>query len=202
MIEREPTSQAIHDVLPPLLVTVQQHRRVRSSDLMTALGCLAKPLGRAMRALGFEGPMALRFPRGDGTSLVASGYQRPIQQDEQVGADVGEGVAVGADQSDDLPHRLEVVTRMSLKELRRILRLPLDETNGNLLRAKVTASLGVLQSQLRADTSRMRVRVAGDVLSRLEKLVREQSKLLPKEAVSVGGLIEADVVEVEPSSKA
>ena len=36
--------------------------------------------------------------------------------------------------------------------------------NGNLLRAKVTAALGVLQGQLRADNSRMRVRVASDVV--------------------------------------
>jgi hypothetical protein len=83
--------------------------------------------------------------------------------------------------ADDLPHQLETLTRHSLKELRRILRLPLDQNNGNLLRAKVTASLGVLQSQLRADDSRMRVRAAEDVLSRLEKLMREQRKLLPKQ---------------------
>ena len=43
MREIEPTRQEILDALPPLLVTVRKYRRVRSSHLMTALGCLAKP---------------------------------------------------------------------------------------------------------------------------------------------------------------
>jgi hypothetical protein len=42
VIEKEPTSQAIRDALPPLLVTVGQNRRVRSSELMAALAHIEK----------------------------------------------------------------------------------------------------------------------------------------------------------------
>jgi hypothetical protein len=74
--------------------------------------------------------------------------------------------------------------------------------NGNLLRAKVTAALGVLQGQLRADNSRMRVRVASDVITRLEKLVREQRKLLPKQDHSTIDATTGELIvqSVEPNS--
>ena len=89
------------------------------------------------------------------------------------------------DDADDLPHALENVTRLGLKELRRILRLPLDEGNGNLMRSKVTAALGAINCQLRADEARLRTKTAGNVLDRLERLMAEQQKLIPKQHLAV-----------------
>jgi hypothetical protein len=96
---------------------------------------------------------------------------------------------------DDLPHALETVTRLGLKELRRILRLPLKETNAGLLRAKVTAALGAINAQLRADEARLRTKATGDVLERLSRLIDEQRKLIPKQDLAASEPIEQAAVE-------
>jgi hypothetical protein len=85
------------------------------------------------------------------------------------------------------------VTRQGLKKLHQILRVPLDITDGNLLRSQVTAALGVVQSQLRADESRMRTKVTSDVISRLEAIMREQRKLIPKQHLAVSPTVQPDV---------
>jgi hypothetical protein len=82
--------------------------------------------------------------------------------------------------SDDLPTALEQVTRLGLKKLARILRVPLDPTDGNLVRSQVTAALGAINAQLRADEHQLRRKTPGDVLDRLEKLIEEKKKEYPE----------------------
>jgi hypothetical protein len=193
MHETEPTAQAILAALPPLLVTVQRHQRVRSSDLMSALGCSAKPLIPAMRALGYAGPMTLRFPQKNGVSAVTSGYQRPVQQREPVlleqrepivdADDVGVAVeedAAGTDQR-DLAGHLVRVTRKALRKANQVLSHKTDFENASLLRAQVQMTSSVLMTAARVDDAQLRRRAVGDVLDRLEKLMREQRALLPKQ---------------------
>ena len=52
--------------------------------------------------------------------------------------------------TDDLPAALEQVTLLGLKKLERVLRVPLDPTDGNLVRSQVTAAIGAINAQLRA----------------------------------------------------
>jgi hypothetical protein len=83
--------------------------------------------------------------------------------------------------SDDLPAALEQVTRLGLKKLAKVLRVPLDITDGNLLRSQVTAAGVAINSQLRADEQRLKAKASGDVLERLLKIMEEEKKKLPKE---------------------
>jgi hypothetical protein len=146
---------------------------------------VSKQLGPHMRAAGWYGPVHLRVP---GVKDAIAGYWRrpgalpPLRAvDDEAALSVDPGLG----EEGDLPHALETVTRLGLKELRRILRLPLDEGNGNLLRSKVTAALGAINCQLRADEARLRTKTAGNVLDRLERLMAEQRKLIPKQHLAV-----------------
>jgi hypothetical protein len=78
--------------------------------------------------------------------------------------------------SDDLPAALEQVTRLGLKKLERVLRVPLDPTDGNLVRSQVTAAIGAINAQLRADEQRLKAKASGDVLERLLKIIEEEKK--------------------------
>jgi hypothetical protein len=95
--------------------------------------------------------------------------------------------------SDDLPAALEQVTRLGLKKLARVLRVPLDPTDGNLVRSQVTAAIGAVNAQLRADEQQLRRKVQGNVLERLGKLIEQEKKLLPKSRS------EACLAEVQPT---
>src|SRR5262249_60261228 len=92
--------------------------------------------------------------------------------------DVGVGGEVGGEvdtsQSDDLPRKLEEATRLGLKTLARVLRAPLDVTDSNLTRSQVTAAIGAVNAQLRADEQRLKTKVQGDVLERLLKVMAEE----------------------------
>ena len=146
---------------------------------------VSKQLGPHMRAAGWYGPVHLRVP---GVKDAIAGYwRRPGALPPLRAVDDGVPLSVdpGFGEEGDLPHALETVTRLGLKELRRILRLPLDEGNGNLLRSKVTAALGAINCQLRADEACLRTKTAGNVLDRLERLMAEQRKLIPKQHLTV-----------------
>jgi hypothetical protein len=67
-----------------------------------------------------------------------------------------------------------------------------------LVRSQVTAAIGAINAQLRADEQRLRRKPQGDVLARLLKLVEEEKKKLPK---SNAPLCEQqpENVEFEPS---
>jgi hypothetical protein len=138
---------------------------------------VAKRLRAPMRRLGWVGPRAMRIPAENGHAAGSSGYwrlpSRPPQPDANVDGEV-DGL------SDDLPAALEQVTRLGLKKLARILRVPLDPTDGNLVRSQVTAALGAINAQLRADEHQLRRKTSGDVLDRLEKLIEEKKKAYPE----------------------
>jgi len=87
---------------------------------------------------------------------------------------------VDTSQSDDLPRKLEEVTRLGLKTLARILRMPLDITDASLVRSQVTAAIGAVNAQLRADEQRLKAKVQGDVLERLLKAMGEQRRKLAR----------------------
>jgi hypothetical protein len=82
--------------------------------------------------------------------------------------------------SDDLPAALEQVTRLGLKKLERVLRVPLDPTDGNLVRSQVTAAIGAINAQLRADEQRLKRKAQGDVFERLLKIIVKEKKWLSK----------------------
>jgi hypothetical protein len=162
--------------------------KIRTATVLDALGLStlkrglqqqeAKRLIPHMRSLGWQGPKALRFT----DSTTANGYWRLSNRlpstVSQPPLALDDTALDGAD-ADDLPRQLENVTRLGLKELRRILRLPLDETNGNLLRTKVTAALGAINSQLRADEQQLKRKTSGDVLDRLEAALKRLEKTVP-----------------------
>jgi hypothetical protein len=144
---------------------------------------VAKRLRAYMRRLGWTGPRAMRIPAENGHAAGSSGYwrlpSRPPQPDANVEGDVDTGL------SDDLPTALEQVTRLGLKKLARVLRVPLDPTDGNLVRSQVTAAIGAINAQLRADEQQLRRKTTGDVLQRLIKIIEEEKKKLPKTSVAI-----------------
>ena len=131
-----------------------------------------------MRRLGWTGPRAMRIPAENGHAAGSSGYwrlpSRPPQPDMNVECEVD------TSQSDDLPAALEQVTRLGLRKLEKVLRVPLDPTDGNLVRSQVTAAIGAVNAQLRADEQRLKAKVQGDVLERLLKAMGEQRRKLAR----------------------
>jgi hypothetical protein len=85
-----------------------------------------------------------------------------------------EGVVEGL--GGELPEVLEAVTRSGLRKLAQVLRKPLDVTDGNLLRAQVTAAGIAVNAQLRADEQRLRVKASGDALERLLQAIEAERK--------------------------
>lgn len=85
--------------------------------------------------------------------------------------------------SDDLPVALEQVTRLGLKKVARILRVPLDITDGKP--GEITGHSGVRgdQCRLRADEQQLRRKSTGDVLERLGKLIEEERAKLKNRQV-------------------
>jgi hypothetical protein len=81
--------------------------------------------------------------------------------------------------SDGLPAALEQVTRLGLKKLAKVLRVPPDIRDDNLVRSQVTAEIGAINAQLRADEQLRRRKTTGDVLQRLIKITEEEKKKLP-----------------------
>jgi hypothetical protein len=144
---------------------------------------VAKHLRASMRRLGWVGPRAMRIPAENGHAAGSSGYwrlpSRPPQPDASVDGEVDTGL------SDDLPTALEQVTRLGLKKLARVLRAPTDITDGNLVRSQVTAAIGAINAQLRADEQQLRRKTQGDVLQRLIKIIEEEKKKLPKTSVAI-----------------
>ena len=137
---------------------------------------VAKRLRAYMRRLGWTGPRAMRISAENGHAAGSSGYwrlpSRPPQPDASVDGDVDTGL------SDDLPAALEQVTRLGLKKLEKVLRVPLDPTDGNLVRSQVTAAIGAVNAQLRADEHQLKRKSRGDVLERLLKIIEKEKKII------------------------
>jgi hypothetical protein len=149
---------------------------------------MGKRLVAPMRRLGWVGPRAMRIPGENGHAAGSNGYWRPPSRPPQPGRNVEADVETGL--SDDLPAALEQVTRLGLKKLARILRTPMDTSDGNLLRSQVTAAGIAVNAQLRADEQRLRAKVSGDVLGRLLAAIeRERARRVAEgeESVPVRG---------------
>jgi hypothetical protein len=87
---------------------------------------VGKRLVSHMRRLGWIGPRAMRIP---GTTGTVQGYwRRPGQlaRPHIAGMPVAGELCDYVGLSDDLPAALEQVTRLGLKKLERVLRVPLD----------------------------------------------------------------------------
>jgi len=170
--------------------------RISSNRLLDLLGVDADPVTRQrvakrlrapMRRLGWTGPRAMRIPAENGHAAGSSGYwrlpSRPPQPAVNVEGEV-DGEVDGL--SDDLPAALEEVTRLGLKKLARVLRVPLDITDGKI---------GAINAQLRADEQQLRRKAQGDVMERLLKLIEEEEKKLPKRSQSE--VLRAEVQQTE-----
>ena len=184
-----------------VLAGVVGHEHEFSSEMRVSTGELAQLLcvenvsqntmrfGSVMRSLGWEGPSALRI---NGRSI--HGYRRPAPIAESAKAKWAEPAPerevairyhgppqiVQVVRDEGLVRQLEKVCGLSLDKLQEILELPMDTKNGNVLRAQTAAAGTVLQCQLRADESRFRTAHNNDVLDRLEKLIRQASRTIPK----------------------
>jgi hypothetical protein len=147
---------------------------------------VGKQLVSHMRRLGWTGPRAMRIPAENGHAAGSSGYWRLPSRPPQPAVNVEGEVEAEVDSlADDLPAALEQVTRLGLKKLEKVLRVPLDPTDGNLVRSQVTAAIGAINAQLRADEHQLRRKTQGDVLQRLIKIIEEEKKKLPKTSVAI-----------------
>jgi hypothetical protein len=165
---------------------VRGTERVTSSALFNALEVgpdpstrqkVGKRLVSHMRRLGWNGPRAMRIP---GTIGAVQGYwRRPGQLPP--GMPVAGELCDDVGLSDDLPVVLERVTLLGLKKLEKVLRVPLDPTDGNLIRSQVTAAIGAVNAQLRADEQQLKRKTQGDVFERLLKIIEKQKKIMEEE---------------------
>jgi hypothetical protein len=103
-----------------------------------------------------------------------------------------------------LPRKLERVTMLGLEKLEQVLRIPTNHADGNLLRAQTTAAGIAVNAQLRADETRLRVKVQGDVLQRLLKAIereKAQIKKLERKGDMIGRVVEVAGEVVAKSSE-
>jgi hypothetical protein len=121
----------------------------------------------------------MRIPGENGHVAGCSGYWRSPFRPRQPAVPV-EGAVEGDVEGlrDELPEALETVTRLGLKTLARVLRVPLDVTDSNLTRSQVTAAIGAVNAQLRADEQRLKAKAPDDVLERLLRVMGEERKKL------------------------
>jgi hypothetical protein len=149
----------------------------------------------------------MRIAGENGHVAGCSGYWRSPGELRPLAVPV-EGAVEGdvGDLSDELPEMLETVTRLGLRKLARVLRVPLDLTDAGLTRSQVTAAIGAVNAQLRADEQRLRAKASGDVLERLLKEIErsrrelsEQSERQAAKSLPQAGQDE-DVSEPERSS--
>ena len=144
----------------------------------------------------------MRIPAENGHAAGSNGYwrlpSRPPQPDVNVDSDVdGE---VDTSLSDDLPAALEQVTRLGLKKLAKVLRVPLDPTDGNMVRSQVTAAIGAVNAQLRADEQQLKRKTQGDVFERLLKIIEEEKKKIPDG--NLAPVQPTEHAELRPSARA
>ena len=183
MLEPEHWNSALSSISGTL---VRGTERVATAQCLDLLGVgpdpvtrqrMAKRLPSRMRALGWHGPRALRI---SGPSPVQGYWRVPYALPASGAAPtdyVGGPVEV---LSDDLPAELERVTRLGLGTIAKILRAPFDPSDGNLTRSQVTAALGAVNAQLRADEQQLKRKTSGDVLDRLLKIMDEEKKKLER----------------------
>jgi hypothetical protein len=158
---------------------VRGEQRVTTYELLTAhLGIsvtdrACRRLRRVMRDLGWRGPRLMRW----GEKTLHGYWRHPTMGTSAIGqAEVAAEMETMGQGT--LAPELERVTRLGLQKLDQILRLPTDSSDGNILRAQTAAAGIAVNAQLRADETRMRQQVRGDVLERLlEAIEAEKAKV-------------------------
>jgi hypothetical protein len=117
----------------------------------------------------------------DAPAPTPSGLDEPFSADENVSPPVPAQSALTTyvAATELLPRKLERVTLLGLEKLEQVLCIPTNHADGNLLRAQTTAAGIAVNAQLRADETRLRAKVQGDVLERLLKAI-EREKISTK----------------------
>jgi len=166
--------------------------RILAARVLDALGAdkalgqrvsLGRKVSPLMKRLGWNGPISLRVPDPDSkTGFTSStgywrtrGVPRPEAPEAPPALPSLPGVEL------ELPEALLDGAKLGTDWSRTILRKKVDVDNAALLRAQGQAAALMVGSQLRADESRMKRQHDSDVLSRLDKLVRETERRIPLE---------------------
>jgi hypothetical protein len=201
MLENEQWNSALSSITGTLVRGTERVSTAYCLDLLevgpdpSTRQKVGKRLVSHMRRLGWTGPRAMRIP---GTTGTVQGYWRhpgQLPRPHTAGMPVAGELCDDVGLSDDLPAALEQVTRLGLKKLEKVLRVPLDPTDGNLVRSQVTAAIGAVNAQLRADEQQLRRKTQGDVLQRLIKIIEEEKKKLPKTSVAIPLTAEQQLTE-------
>ena len=207
MLEAEYWNSALSSITGTLYRSTERVSTAHCLDLLevgpdpSTRQKVGKRLVSHMRRLGWTGPRAMRIP---GTTGTVQGYWRhpgQLPRPHTAGMPVAGELCDDVGLSDDLPAALEQVTRLGLKKLEKILRAPLDITDGNLVRSQVTAAIGAINAQLRADEQRLRRKTQGDVFERLLKIIEEEKKRLPSSDLKAPLVTvqQTERLELEPS---
>ena len=119
----------------------------------------------------------MRIPGENGHVAGCSGYWRSSVRPRQPAVPV-EGAVEGDVEglSDELPEALQAVTRLGLRKLEKVLKVPLDVSDPSLTRLQVTAAGIAINAQLRADEARLKARASKDVLGRLLDAIEKERK--------------------------
>jgi len=179
---------------------VGDEERVGTAELVKLLGVPSgidswTKIGKAMRALGWRGPVTFRI-----NDVAMKGYVRPAPSAESKPVDTladppaeqppvdppvpaaAVALAVPAIPSgpEELARRLERVCGLSLVKLEEVLSLPVDPKNGNVMRAITSCASVAVQCQLRADEAKLRSSRDSGIMARLDKLIRSEQRKIPK----------------------
>jgi hypothetical protein len=159
------------------LVAGQQ--RVTTHELLTVhLGVpvtdrACRRLQRVMRELGWHGPRLMRW----GKKTLKGYWRHPTVA---LPAIVQKEPAATAER-ETLAPELERVTWLGLQKLEQILRIPTDWGDGNLLRAQTAAAGLAVNTQLRADETRLKQVRGGDIMPRIIAMLAEEKRKLAEE---------------------
>jgi hypothetical protein len=151
--------------------------------IMTSLGWRAKVTklaGKSVRGYIRLGPQAPPPPPEPEPAVV----NRPVLTPS------------GETEPGSLPQKLEKVAGMALAQAEEILALPVAEADGNVMRAKTAIVGAVLATQSKVDENILRAKRSGnDVLDRLEKIMRQVRRTIPREPKAAKPISAPAVVE-------
>jgi len=173
--------------------------RILAARVLDALGAdkvlgqrvsLGRKVSPLMKRLGWNGPISLRVP--DPTSptgvTCSTGYWRtrgvPRPEAGEGRADLPALPSLPGVEL-ELPEALQDGAALGVTWSRTILRKKVDVDNAALLRAQGQAAALMVGSQLRADETRMKRQHDSDVLSRIEKHLRELERSIPLEPTAI-----------------
>ena len=168
---------------------VRGEQRVTTHELLTVhLGVsvtdqACRRLRRVMRELGWRGPRLMRWGK-----QTLHGYWRfptvglPAVVREEPAAELA------TTDRETLAPELERVTLLGLQKLEQILRIPTDRGDGNLLRAQSAAAAIAINTQMRADETRLKQVRSRDVMAQLiAMMAEEKAKLVEDERLEREG---------------